>query len=433
METLREEFIAHVELPIPHAKQREFMESPAKRKVIKAGRRGGKTKGLAIFAVEQFLKGKRVLYAAPTSEQTESFWYEVCAALAELVKTKILEKNETEKFIELPGTKQRIKAKTAWNADTLRGDYADVLIYDEYQLFNEDAWEIVGVPMLLDNDGDAIFSFTPPSLRSNGVSKAKDPRHASKLFQKAKNDTTGRWAAFHFSSHDNPYISRVALGEIIKDMSRASYRQEILAEDDDSDAKRLIYSVWNESTQRKPRFPIPKNWPVYSGHDFGGANPAALFFANDPATGYFWAFQEYLPGGGNAAVHVEEFKKLASGYNVLKSAGGNQTTEDENRQLYTAHGWPIVQPKIKSVSAAIDRVKGLMELNKIFVFEDMVELLEELMTYSWKLDPTGKITDEIERKSSYHLMDCMRYILSDFTPETVNYNGPQITRSFAFR
>jgi CRISPR/Cas system-associated endonuclease/helicase Cas3 len=63
-----------IHLPEPHAKQLEFIESKAKRKVVRAGRRSGKTVGIAIYAVEQFAAGRRVLYAAPTSEQIIRFW-----------------------------------------------------------------------------------------------------------------------------------------------------------------------------------------------------------------------------------------------------------------------------------------------------------------------------------------------------------------------
>jgi len=106
-----------------------------------------------------------------------------------------------------------------------------VLILDEFQLMCEDAWELVGAPMLLDNRGVAIFIYTPPSLRSSGMSKAHDKRYAAKLFARAASDTTGRWAAFHFSSYDNPHISREALEEIALDMTAVGYRQEIMAED----------------------------------------------------------------------------------------------------------------------------------------------------------------------------------------------------------
>lgn len=207
--------------------------------MIRAGRRGGKTVGIAIFAVKRFLAGARVLYAAPTQDQIDRFWYEVKAALQDGIDRKILDKNETKHIIERPRTENRIRAKTAWNADTLRGDYADELILDEWQLMNEDAWGVVGAPMLLDNNGNVTFIYTPPSLRSRSVSKATDKRHASKLFKKAQADATGRWETFHFSSQQNPYLSVDALAEISGDMTRLAYEQEIEAQDKDDNPNAL--------------------------------------------------------------------------------------------------------------------------------------------------------------------------------------------------
>jgi hypothetical protein len=225
-----------IHLPRPHAKQAAFIYSKAKRKIIRAGRRGGKTVGVGTLAVELFLRRCRILYAAPTAEQVGRFWTTVTRALQEPIKAKIFYKNESEHIIELPGTEQRIKAKTAWNADSLRGDYADILILDEYQLMNEEVWAVVGAPMLLDNNGDAVFVYTPPSLKSRSVSKADDPQHAAKLFKKMSEQAKinpSRYAAFHFTSMDNPHISQEALAEITGDMTSLSFRMEILAEDID--------------------------------------------------------------------------------------------------------------------------------------------------------------------------------------------------------
>lgn len=255
-----------VRLPKPHAKQRAFLRSPAKRRVVKAGRRGGKTVGVSILAVESFLAGKRILYAAPTQDQVDRFWESCKNALAEPLDTKVFYKNETRHVIELPGTEQRIRAKTAWNADTLRGDYADVLILDEYQLMNEDAWEVVGAPMLLDNNGDAIFVYTPPSFRTAGVSKARNKKHATLMFERAKNDTSGRWAAFHFTSHDNPHISEEALDELASDMTALSFRQEILAEDIDE----IPGALWKRETLEKSRIDeskVPELTRIYVAID----------------------------------------------------------------------------------------------------------------------------------------------------------------------
>jgi hypothetical protein len=222
-----------IRLRRPHPKQEKFIYSKAKRKVIRAGRRGGKTTGIAILAVLAFLDKRRVLYAAPTQEQIDRFWVEIKKALREPIESGALYKNETLHIIDVPDTENRIRAKTAWDADTLRGDYADLLIMDEFQLMSEDAWNTVGAPMLADNNGDAVFIYTPPSMHSTSRSKARDPQHAAKMYKKAAADTSGRWEAFHFSSYDNPHISRDALDDLAADMTALAYEQEILALDKD--------------------------------------------------------------------------------------------------------------------------------------------------------------------------------------------------------
>jgi len=275
----KSKYAGDIILPRPHAKQQEFIDSPAKRKVIRAGRRGGKTVGIGVYAVEKFLVGRRVLYAAPTSEQIQRFWVTVTRALAAPIDLKRLYKNESEHIIEVTGTEQRIRAKTAWNADSLRGDYADELLLDEWQLMNEDAWGVVGAPMLLDNNGNATFIYTPPSLRSRSASKADDPQHAAKLFRKAqelaKKDPL-RWATFHFSSMDNPHISQSALDEITSDMSSLAYRMEILAEDIDE----APGALWTRANIEKNR--------VISAPDL-----SKIVVAVDPTTS--------ADGGGDAA------------------------------------------------------------------------------------------------------------------------------------
>ncbi len=428
-----------------HEVQEAFVKSPFKRIIIRAGRRGGKTVGVAVKALVAFLQGRRVLYAAPTSEQTDAFWFEIVKALNEPIATGALVLNKSERYIEVLGTKNRIKAKTAWDADSLRGDWADLIIFDEWQLSNEDAWEVVGAPMLIDNNGDAVFIYTPPSLRSAGISKAHDPRHAAKMFKKAQSDTTGLWQAFHFTSFDNPFISQEGLAAVSKDMSQAAYRQEILAEDDELSASHLVYGAWNESRKCR-RFEIPESWPKYSGHDFGSANPAGLFMARvklplptgappEMRYGDIVSFKEYLPGKGlSTALNVDAFKLITP--KTLVSAGGNHN-EDGSRGDYTQAGWPIIEPPIgseggKSLKRQVDRVIALMEAGKYWVFEDNIFELAELASCTWKYDKEGNKTNDIDGEARFHLSACRRYVLSlnDFTPEIVETDNHVTVRRF---
>jgi hypothetical protein len=207
-----------VYMPVPHEKQQEILNSKAKRKVIVAGRRGGKTTGVAMLAVDRALDGAKVLEAAPTSDQTTAFWKSVKHILRHPLARKVLAKNELERQIVLPNGGS-IRCKTAFDADTLRGDYADLLIFDEFSLMKPTVWDEVGAPMLLDNDGTAVFIFTP-----------KRKNHAFQMFTRARVDDTGRWQAWQFTSFDNPFLSQDALEEITRDMTENAYRQEIMAE-----------------------------------------------------------------------------------------------------------------------------------------------------------------------------------------------------------
>jgi len=127
------------------------------------------------------LKGRRVLEAAPILDQTAAFWDCCKKMLAAPLAAGYAYKNETDRLIVWPNG-GRIRAKTAHDADSLRGDYADLLILDEFSLMNPNAWEEVGAPMLLDNDGDAIFIGTP-----------KRKNHFFQFFVRGMGDTTGRW------------------------------------------------------------------------------------------------------------------------------------------------------------------------------------------------------------------------------------------------
>jgi hypothetical protein len=282
-----------VHLRSPHEKQAQFVNSEAKRIVLRAGRRGGKTFGISIRAVKRFLAGKRILYATPTSEQIDRFWFEIKRALAEPIDAGILYKNESRHLIApasaktliycaeqgyendpLPGDEMRIRAKTAWNADTMRGDYADELYLDEFQIMSETAWTEVGAPMMLDTNGNAVFIYTPPSLHSASVSKARDPQFVAKLYKRAQMDKTGRWAAFHFTSMDNPYLNTEALAEIAKDMTELAYRQEVLAEDVD-EAPGALWKRERIEANRIPFEQMPVLNRIVVGVDPSGSSSGA--------------------------------------------------------------------------------------------------------------------------------------------------------------
>jgi hypothetical protein len=184
----------------------------------------------------------------------------------------------------------------------------------------------------------------------------------------------------------------------------------------------LIYDTFDSDTcivsrtWEKP----PANYRCYVGHDFGPNNTAAVWFAQDPDTGYMWIYRTYHAGGLSHFDHAQKWKALSEGENIVKRVGG-ALAEDGQREACAAAGWPISKPKERSVEAGIMAVYGWMQSSQIFIFKDLVNLIDELQSYSYALndDYTVKQPTTIKDKSSFHQMDCIRYALSDFPKEKV--------------
>ena len=83
-----------------HAGQEALWYAKEKKVIIRAGRRGGKTTGAALKAVDALIKGRRVLYATPTIDQVGKFWKECKRMLDEPIRYGVYKKNETEHTIE---------------------------------------------------------------------------------------------------------------------------------------------------------------------------------------------------------------------------------------------------------------------------------------------------------------------------------------------
>lgn len=363
-----------------HPHQEAIRASRAKRKIIRAGRRGGKTVGVAQVSVDGFNSGRRVLYAAPTAEQIDTWWREVKRALVEPISDGMLYKNETLHIIEERATDRRLRGKTAWNADTLRGDYADLLILDEWQLMDEEAWSIVGAPMLLDNNGDAIFVYTPPSLRSRSASKARDPRHAAKMFAMAQDNP--RWEVFAFPSHANPYLSVEALDEIAQDMTKAAYRQEIEAIDEQD----VPGALWSASLIESTRVATTPNLiRVVVGVDPpGGATECGIVTVGKSSEGdiYIWRDGSLQASPDKWAGRIlDEYEAYQADRVVAEANYGGDMVESTIKQASHARGVSVSYKAVHATRGKAVRaepVAAMFEQGRAHIVGEMPLLEEEL-------------------------------------------------------
>jgi len=260
----------------------------------------------------------------------------------------------------------------------------------------EDDWTMLEGRLRLPNVPHQIFAATNPGPPSHYLYRKFFMEQKGKVYQASSFDNPALPKDYRerLSTFDGIYKDRYVLG-LWKGLEG------------------LVYSSFDDKICLIPRFGIGESWPVYVGHDFGKVNPCALFYAQSPTTGDLFAFAEYLPGIAMGYYdHVQAFKAICEGRNVLKRVGGNHN-EDGERAAYGAEGWYISEPKWSLDKAKqIRMVQGLHRLNKVYIFNDLTNYVREKFSFVVK-------EDDIERESKFHCMSAERYILSDFTPETV--------------
>ena len=208
-------------MPQLHDKQREIVDSSVRFKVIRAGRRSGKT----TFEIEQMLflavsaSNRNIFYISPNQKQSRSIvWEALKSRLAGLGEI-----NESRLEVTVPtqdGGKSRIMLAGFETRENFRGMHAHHITFDETDSMPDFyiGWQEIFRPALIDTGGTADFIGTP---------KKENP-NLRRLEKQAETDP--EWAAFHFTSWDNPTLPRTELTKAQEEMDKDTYRQEILAE-----------------------------------------------------------------------------------------------------------------------------------------------------------------------------------------------------------
>jgi hypothetical protein len=175
----------------------------------------------------------------------------------------------------------------------------------------------------------------------------------------------------------------------------------------------LIYDTFNSEYReagghKVHPFEIPSNWIRRVGLDFGAVHTATLWLAENPETGENYVYRETLEGGQTTRQHVEMAKNNSLNENVISWTGG-AANEDQYRMDWNDAGVYVSEPMIKEVEAGIDRVIELWKTKHLFVFDTCKMLIDELGTYSRKVDEFGNTTEDIKDKNDFHMLDALRY------------------------
>ncbi len=222
---------------ILHNKQKEIASSRARFKVVRAGRKGGKTsyeiESICFKAIvsatklnltkTNFPTGRKVLYIAPTKIQARTIVWEalknrlhgVGTANEQTLEMKVPNEDKGTTTIFVGGWENRENYRGLTDVVHITFDEVDTL--RDFFL----SWLEIFRPMFLDTGGSADFIGTPKKENPNLKRLEKDFSNKGEAFE-----------CFHFTSKDNPHLSINELNLLEEEYKndRNSYQQEILAD-----------------------------------------------------------------------------------------------------------------------------------------------------------------------------------------------------------
>lgn len=203
-------------LPKLHEAQQYIKDNRKRFTVANCGRRFGKNVLEEDLTAETLLSGYPLGWFAPDYKTLSSSWRSLINTLQPVTKSK----SETEHRLEII-TGGFVEMWTLENENAGRSRKYKRVIIDEAALVPKlkDIWNNAILPTLLDYAGDAFIGSTPKGRNAYW-----------ELYNYGIDPDNKDWKSFHYTTYDNPFISKEEVDLLIASQTELAIKQEIMAE-----------------------------------------------------------------------------------------------------------------------------------------------------------------------------------------------------------
>ena len=310
----------------PRAYQILILRHPSLRKVLRAGRRLGKTFTLAIQLLHYSYTHKdgRCLVVAPMKTQVELIYQEILriASKNDIVMNSMTRKVTSPQFMMEFSNGSTIRfftsgMRSGGKSDVARGQEAHLIILDEMDYMHS-------------GDLDALYAMlqkTAEDQPDKVMIGASTPTGRREKFWEWCN--SNRFKEFWFPSYVNPFFSKDREDEFREQYSEIGYRHEIEAD-------------WGEDSEGV----YPRKYV-----DIAFVDPG-------------WKYNAEVTSARSFFTMGVDWDKYGAGTNIVVVEACNDTYEDERFRGRTRVCYREEIPRSEyTLTKAVDRI---MELNKIF-------------------------------------------------------------------
>jgi hypothetical protein len=361
-------------------KQMEIYESPARYKIVRAGRKFGKT----TYALYQALKwlgppNSNVWWLCQTYKQAKLIaWMEFKKLIpAESMKRK---PNDTDLTITLKNGSMLYLMGTD-EADTLRGPKPTAVIFEEMAQHKREVWHEIIRPNLIPNKAPALFIGTP-----KGFNWVKDLEDNARL---SITQGGNEWAVFHYSVYDNPYNAKDEIEQARRDCDNdAVWRQEYLAEYEASVGR--VFASFSDA-RHIGSVPRPIGIPSGRSIDWGMRDDTAGLWGY-PQNNILKVHREYadnnLPASAQAGIILG---MTPSDENVTKNIIGHDANKQDVELRNLTVKWHFGNAGIaplrvgsKDKKANRQMLQQLITEDRLLIDKSCTKLRKQLLSYEWK-------------------------------------------------
>lgn len=328
--------------------------------------------------------------------------------------------------------------------DTTQREYFD--LFPEHQIFhnkNENATYLPNGTTILWRHLDEWHKLTNLNLGAFAIDQAEEIAEECfiALQGRLRRNVNGRQSMIVFNTEGHNWIWKMFKAQLREDyhlIETTTFENPHLPDDyferlkllPDNIQKRYVFGSWAvfegqiyeefiESKHAINPFNIPESWEKIVAIDHGFTNPTAILWAAIDYDGKVFIYDEHYKANETISYHAEEVKKRGKVSviyidpscvaKVIPKKGQLYSIIDE----YSEYGiYPVLA--VKDVFSGINRVKEYFKQDKLFIFKNCVNLLDEINQYQWKRLRPGEEKNEPDEPRKYrdHACDSLRYLIA---------------------
>lgn len=357
--------------------QKQIDASNARFKIVRAGRKFGKTTYSQKKALDWLkVPGSIHWHIAPTYKHAKLISWE---EFKRLIPVEALAKrpNDQDLMIVLKNG-ARLHLMGSDDPDSLRGPAPSSFTFEEAAFQKAEVWNEIMRPNIMPKKAPGLFISTP-----KGYNWFYD------LELEARKDTKGEWAVFHFSVYDNPHIDAEEIAKAKAACENEKiWNQEYLAL---YEASRGRVFAGLDVNRHSASLSIPSG-KVYRAVDWGMRdNTAALW--GYLRSGALYIYREYLENNLSAPQQANIIKQMTPSSEKVEwtRISHDSVKEDPNMKGLTVF-WHFRQSGIENlVASSKDKKHSRQMINDLIRQDRLVidknrcpKLWKQIMTYEWK-------------------------------------------------